>query len=99
MSNAIKLILDKDPKRPAQLIGKSDDEIKRERDIENIKWIMSNIHIGTLDQNINSLPKQIEANFIDFFGKGLKPALKSHHSISMIKNLKILSKNYIIIGK
>ncbi len=67
LSKAIETILDKDPKRTVQLIGKSEYEIKIERDIENIRWIMSTIHVPTLENFLENLPYEINDSIFHFF--------------------------------
>ena len=53
---AISIIIEKDPKRPYELRGKSEDEIKRERDIENAIWALKHINTQVLQQHTQALP-------------------------------------------
>ena len=56
---ALAAVLDKNPKRPAELRGVSRKKIQHERDVENMTWLMSSIHIPTLEEHIENLPNQI----------------------------------------
>ncbi|WP_316171104.1 hypothetical protein [Bradyrhizobium sp. SZCCHNRI1058] len=53
---ALSRIIVDNPKRPRELEGSSDEEIKRSRDIENIRWFMRHINTGFLDQHIQDMP-------------------------------------------
>jgi len=51
LKNAINAIIEKNPKTPVELRGLSRKKLEHEHDVENIKWLMSTIHIPTLDQH------------------------------------------------
>ena len=65
--SALNAIIEKSPKRPSELKGKSKEKIEHERDSENMKWLMSNLHIPTLDDLIESLPHIIPNKAMYFF--------------------------------
>lgn len=52
------IILDK-PKRPAELKGKSEPGIRRERDLTNIRWFMRQINTALLDQHCEEMPDRL----------------------------------------
>lgn len=65
--DAIIAIIKIDPKRPAALKGLDPQKIKHQRDVETMRWLMSAIHLPTLDDHINELPKLITSRAIWFF--------------------------------
>jgi hypothetical protein len=56
---AISRIIIDSPKRPRDLEGRSDQDIKRARDLENIRWFMRHINTGYLDQHIEEMPNYL----------------------------------------
>ena len=63
---AIKAVIDKNPKRPAELRGLAPDKVKHERDVETMGWLMSKMHLPTIDQHILELPHVITAKALWF---------------------------------
>jgi len=61
---ALEGIIRADPTKPFRSSGFSPDEIKRKRDIENLQWLLSSIHIPTLDKHIKELPYKIHAEIL-----------------------------------
>jgi hypothetical protein len=57
--SAIKLVLEKNPKRPAELKGLSREKIEHDHDVENIRSLMETLHIPTLEDHIEELPHRI----------------------------------------
>lgn len=53
---AIKFILADNPKRPFELRGLDPEMVKRERDVQKLRWLLSTIHIPTLEDLIETLP-------------------------------------------
>lgn len=68
---AIQSVIEKNPKTPSQLRGLEPKKIQHERDIENLTWLLSQIHIPTLDEHITSLPRYIPGQ-IFWFWEGFK---------------------------
>jgi hypothetical protein len=66
MRAALKAIIAKDPKRPAELKGKSEAQIKRERDIENARWLLGTIHWPSIDQHLEVAPRKRLGSTEDF---------------------------------
>lgn len=56
---AIKAIIDKNPKRPAELKGLIREKIEHDHDVENMRWLMKAIHIPTLQDLIDELPHRV----------------------------------------
>lgn len=64
---AIKAVIDKNPKTPSQLRGLSREESEHIHDVENIKWLFSNIHMPTLDEYIAELPRVLTTKSMWFW--------------------------------
>ncbi len=64
---ALKAILEKNPKRPAELKGLLPEKIKHDHDVENMRWLMDTLHIPTLQQHIEEMPHLISDRAIHFF--------------------------------
>jgi hypothetical protein len=62
---ALKAIIEKAPEKPVRLTGEGDE--KRARDISNLEWLMSKIHIPTLDEHIDELPYKIHNRIFYFW--------------------------------
>ena len=52
-------IIRKNPKRSAETRGLSREKIEHDRDVQNMEWLMSTIHLPTLGECINDLPSKI----------------------------------------
>jgi hypothetical protein len=59
MTSALGLVVSNRPKRPSELDGKSDDEIKRSRDEENISWFLRQFSIRLLDIHLRDAPDML----------------------------------------
>lgn len=59
LTEAIATIIDKNPKRPAELLGLTRERIEHDRDVQNMTRLMSAIHLPTLDEFIADLPCKI----------------------------------------
>ena len=64
---AIKSIIENDPERASDQKELSSEEKKTIRDISNIKWALSNLHIPTLDQHIIDSPKMLLNKVVHFW--------------------------------
>jgi hypothetical protein len=56
MRVAIAQIVTDDPKRPRDLKEVPPEQIKRSRDVENLRWFLQRIHTGFLDVHIHDMP-------------------------------------------
>ncbi|MEQ1741738.1 MAG: hypothetical protein ABL869_04455 [Candidatus Nitrotoga sp.] len=68
---AINAVIEKNPKTPVELRGFSREKLEHEHDVENIEWLMSTIHLPTLDQHILELPRIIDDR-VFWFWEGFK---------------------------
>jgi hypothetical protein len=64
---AIKAVLDKNPKRPAELKGLAREKIEHNRDVENMRWLMERIHVPTLQQHVTEMPYTLANRAIWFY--------------------------------
>ncbi|MBS0961436.1 hypothetical protein [Acetobacter thailandicus] len=53
---AVETILDQNPLRPRELEGKSEAEIKYDRDLVNIRWFLRHISIDMLGMHVREMP-------------------------------------------
>ncbi len=68
---AILAVVDKDPKTPSELRGMTPEKLQYERDTENLNWLLSHIHLPTLDEHISDLPRCI-SDKIFWFWEGFR---------------------------
>lgn len=66
-TTAIETIIKKNPAKPSDSKKKSTDEIKREKDLTNLKLIMSYINIPTFDNFLSKLPTDIIKDIFDYW--------------------------------
>jgi hypothetical protein len=64
---ALTEIIEKNPARPAELKGLSEEEIKERRDIENLTWLLHYVHWPTLEEYIEAGPKIRSYTIVDLF--------------------------------
>ncbi len=76
LGGAVGAIVEMNPKTPAELRGVSEDKIKHDRDVENLRYILSQIHIETLQNHVESLPRYFD-DVIFHFWEGFKSAVTS----------------------
>lgn len=60
--SAIRMVLKADPKRPAQLRGLDAASLKHQKDVESLKWVLSEIWVPALDEHIRNVPDRINDN-------------------------------------
>lgn len=68
---AISAVAEKNPKFPRELQGKSWDAVRHERDVENIRWLLEQVHVATLDRYITRLPRVFQGE-ISWFWESFK---------------------------
>lgn len=59
VEDAIEAIYKMNPKTPVQLRGLSKSEIQHERDVESMQWLMSTLHLPTIQQHLDDVPRCI----------------------------------------
>jgi hypothetical protein len=73
---AILAVIGKNPKRPAELRGIAPEKLRHDQDVTNMSWLMSKIHLPTLDNHINELPHKITSRAL-WFWEGFKGVVAS----------------------
>ncbi|REG92250.1 TIR domain-containing protein [Flavobacterium aquicola] len=77
LTKAIKLIIRNSPLKPHQEKNVTPDEKKRNLDIDNLKKILSSIHIPTFDSFLEDAPELLIYNQLHYF-EGFKAVLNSN---------------------
>lgn len=67
LTKAIETIVKKNPQKPADSKFKNEKEIKREKDIANLKTLMACIHIQTFDYFLSELPNTVIGRIFFFW--------------------------------
>ncbi len=62
--DALKLIVAENPKRPRELENRPEGEIKRERDLRNIRWFMRNMNTSALDAHVERIPDYLDVEAV-----------------------------------
>lgn len=76
IKNGLQSILEKDPVKPSESKAKSPNEIRRDKDINNLTELLSNINLPTIDIYIHYLPNRI-VDKIFFFLYGVQDVVNS----------------------
>lgn len=61
---ALKLIVAENPKRPRELENRPEGEIRRERDLRNIRWFMRNMSTNVLDAHVEQMPGHLDVEAV-----------------------------------
>ncbi|MFC4632575.1 TIR domain-containing protein [Dokdonia ponticola] len=69
LTEAIKLIIEQNPTKPSNKLKRSKKEIQKERDLENLEWLLGQIHIPTVDDFILTHPETFRHKVL-FFWEG-----------------------------
>ncbi|MEM7701512.1 MAG: hypothetical protein AAF251_06200 [Pseudomonadota bacterium] len=56
---AIKTIIDKQPLRPKDIEGKTNAEVKHDRDVVNLRWYLNQISIDLIGMHIRDMPSML----------------------------------------
>ena len=67
LGQAIATIAKHKPTKPFSGLTQSPEQIRRDRDIANLKWLLSNVHFPTLDQMIEELPDLLQSRALHFW--------------------------------
>lgn len=73
---AIDTILDRDPPRPRDLEGKTEEEIKHERDAANLRWFFRHMSVDMLGMHASEMPDMLHY-FAPVMYDGLSAVLTS----------------------
>lgn len=72
----LKAIVVRNPKRPAELKGLSPERIAHDRDTAQMKWLMSALHLPTVDEFILELPHRVRGRAI-WFWEGFRALMEN----------------------
>ncbi|RWP82052.1 MAG: hypothetical protein EOR12_32345 [Mesorhizobium sp.] len=64
---AIEMVASHDPPRPKDLEGLSPEQIRRQRDVNNIKWALEQVHQPSIDDLVCDLPYKISDKALWYF--------------------------------
>ena len=67
LSSALQAIAQQDPARPVGESSPSREEIRRGRDIANLKWVLGAVHLPTLDEMVSRLPHIVKTEALHFW--------------------------------
>jgi hypothetical protein len=76
LETAVSSVLENNPKRPAELRGMSREKLEHDHDVTNMKWLMTKIHLPTLDEHILELPHKFTDRAL-FFWEGFSGVVGS----------------------
>lgn len=64
---ALRQVLINKPLKPREAAEKTPQEVKRERDVGNLKWLLSAIHQPTMQEMLSDVPHRIRDKALDFW--------------------------------
>lgn len=97
LSTTIASIAEHKPAKPISGVAQSPEQIRRGRDIANLKWLFSNIHFPTLDQMIEDLPKLMHSRALHFwegFNAVVKNSLFHLYDADLLGTIKSMHKSW-----
>ncbi|MCO4206092.1 nucleotide-binding protein [Aeromonas taiwanensis] len=92
---AISAVVENGPKRPSEMLMKTPEEIRRIRDIENLTWVLSAIHLPTIDQMVLDLPHYL-SNRVFHFWESFRSTFENSLFYLYDKNAENLIKNIFV---
>jgi hypothetical protein len=76
LSMALRAVVVGNPKRPSELKARAPTEQKRERDVSNLRWLFSTIHLPTLDAHVREVPYKVRSRTL-YFWEGFNAVMTS----------------------
>lgn len=67
LEKAVRDIIEQNPKRPEEERGLSSDQIKHQRDMDMVRWLMEHLHVPSASHAISLLPQHILHRHLWFF--------------------------------
>ena len=67
LATAVTMVIDRDPKRPSELAGLSEEELRYARDVRMLEWVLGEIHLPTIDDHLQRLPHSFPYRVLHFF--------------------------------
>lgn len=92
ITEALKLIIDNNPEKRYLSVSQSEEQVKRKRDLVNLKWLFSQVHLGTIDNLLMNFPDKISSQSTHFW-EGYNAVYNSSYFHLYDKNLENLVTN------
>lgn len=92
---ALSAVISKSPLKPYQVAQNTPEQIKRIRDIENLTWALSTIHIPTIDNLVTDLPQQINGRVFHFYESFKGVVTNSLFHLYDSKSMKLIGDVYL----
>lgn len=67
LCEALKAVIENDPQKTFRVQSMTEADKKKARDVRNLKWLMSTVHIPTIDNHIDELPYKIYDRVLSFW--------------------------------
>lgn len=67
LAEAITAIIKDNPKKPSEALLLTPEQMRRQRDIKNLSWLLENVHWPTLEQHIEEAPKSMNGRVLYFY--------------------------------
>ena len=74
---AISAIITENPRKPSEIKALSPEEVRRQRDIKNLRWLLASVHWPTVEQHIKDAPKLISGSVLHFYD-GFEAVREAH---------------------
>jgi hypothetical protein len=97
LSAAIASIAAHQPPKPISGVAQSPEQVRRSRDIANLKWLLSNVHFPSLDQMIEALPDLMHSRVLHFwegFNAVVKNSLFHLYDAELLTTVKSMHKSW-----
>ena len=67
LKTALNSIISSNPKRPSELAGLTEQQLRYNRDVKALEWALEEMHLPTIDDHIESLPHMFPYRSLHFF--------------------------------
>ncbi|WP_157935967.1 TIR domain-containing protein [Paracoccus zhejiangensis] len=64
---AVDAIITQDPKRPSELAGLTEEQLRYSRDIRSLEWVLEEMHLPTIDDHLARLPHSFPYRGLHFY--------------------------------
>ena len=95
LKTALNSIISSNPKRPSELAGLTEQQLRYNRDVKALEWALEEMHLPTIDDHIESLPHMFPYRSLHFF-EGLKGVVLGNSLFHLNdKKLSVAFKNFV----
>lgn len=67
LSVAVGGVISSDPKRPSELAGLTEEQLRHSRDMRALEWVLEEMHLPTIDDHLERLPHSFPYRGLHFF--------------------------------